>query len=307
VAQPLEIMYCGSSLGRIVFNESPNELTATPTAGGFKLALPANLKMSSIAVPGVTPMVSNLHGAIYVVGENQQRFDVGDIRDQSYYNAPSGEFRLDLTWSAPLAALAYCERVRDGKAPRFHIELNGELCFLARAQFLQQPPQDFPNQFSQQLIRSAPVPMPGQTAIKFSAETWVKMLRRLGVAENILVEIPLSSSPPAPWDEVWRALVEARDAFEHAGPTGWKSAATAVRLALEKWQAIEPEDHGEGWTAPKSEQKKARSKRQRIDNIRWHLLQLANYAPHSGADDWSRDDALLMLSTVSALLAIRKP
>jgi hypothetical protein len=101
--------------------------------------------------------------------------------------------------------------------------------------------------------------------------------------------------------------VEARDTFEHGGSTGWKSAATAVRLALEKWHEIEPEDHGPGWQTPKAAEKQARSKEQRLDNIRWHLLQLANYGPHSHADEWARDDALLMLAVLSALLAIRKP
>lgn len=126
------------------------------------------------------------------------------------------------------------------------------------------------------------------------------MLRKLGVAENVLLEIPLPTSPPAPWDEVWNALTEARDTFEHGGSTGWKGCVTAVRLALDKWRQIEEEDLG-------PTDKQARTKLQRFENLRWNLLQYAHYGPHSRADEWTRDDALLMLAALSTLLAVRKP
>jgi hypothetical protein len=81
----------------------------------------------------------------------------------------------------------------------------------------------------------------------------------------------------------------------------------AVRLALEKWQGIEKEDMGPGWKAPSMIERKDRTKRQRLDNVRWHLYQCAHLGPHSSAEDWTRDDAVLLLSTLAALLAERKP
>jgi hypothetical protein len=99
---------------------------------------------------------------------------------------------------------------------------------------------------------------------------------------------------------VWHALRDARDSFDTGGSTGWKNCVTAVRLALEEWRKIEQEDKGLADT-------QARTKIQRIDNLRWHLIQLAHYAAHTKADEWTRDDALLALSTLSALLAVRKP
>ena len=99
--------------------------------------------------------------------------------------------------------------------------------------------------------------------------------------------------------------MEARDAFEQGGTTGWKTCGAAVRRALEKWVQIE--DKEPGWKPPNKEERENRTKRQRLYILRWHLLQLAHLAVHSSADEWSRDDALLMLSTLSALLAERKP
>ncbi len=123
----------------------------------------------------------------------------------------------------------------------------------------------------------------------------------------MLIEVPLPSSPPTPWDAVWKAVIEATTAFETGGETGWKGCANAVRLALDEWRKIEREDMGPGWTPPSREDLEKRSTRERIDNIRWNLRHYANLAPHTGAEQWSRDDAVLMLATLSALLAIRRP
>jgi hypothetical protein len=101
--------------------------------------------------------------------------------------------------------------------------------------------------------------------------------------------------------------MEAGDSFEQGGTTGWKGCVVAVRLTLEKWQKIEPEQHGPGWKSPAPADRQARTWRERLDNVRWHLLQCAHDAAHSAADEWTRDDAILMLATLSSLLAERKP
>jgi hypothetical protein len=36
-------------------------------------------------------------------------------------------------------------------------------------------------------------------------------------------------------------------------------------------------------------------------------MQVAHFAVHSKADEWTRDDALLVLSMLSALIAVRNP
>ena len=125
------------------------------------------------------------------------------------------------------------------------------------------------------------------------------MLLRLDVAENVFVEIPLPRSPQAPWDEVWANLVAARNHFEQGGSTGWTSCVLAIRQALEKWRDIEQPNTGAG--DPKN-----RSKRERLNNLRLALHQCTHVWIHKD-DEASRDDAVLMLSTLSALLAERKP
>jgi hypothetical protein len=102
-----------------------------------------------------------------------------------------------------------------------------------------------------------------------------------------------------------QALLDARNAFEQGGSNAWQSTVTSIRLALEKWRGIQQEDQGAGWTRPSRSDLESRTKKQRLDALRWHLMQIAHLGPHSGADEWSRDDALLMLTTLSVLLAER--
>jgi hypothetical protein len=147
----------------------------------------------------------------------------------------------------------------------------------------------------------------GYIEVSYPREVWIKMIRNLGVAENVLIEIPLPLSPKGQWDPVWKALVDARNAFEQGGSTGWKGCVTSVRLALEKWRKVDPEKPGPGWQPPKVADREAWTKTQRLDALRWYLMQTAHLGAHTGADEWSRDDALLLLSTLSALLAERKP
>ena len=133
------------------------------------------------------------------------------------------------------------------------------------------------------------------------------MMRDLNLQDSILVDIPFPSDPPTGWEPIWTALRDARDSFDKGGSTAWKNTVTSVRLALEEWQHLEKEVQGPGWKRPDRTDLETRTKEQRIDNIRWHLIQLAHYAAHTKADDWTRDDALLLLSTLSSLLAVRKP
>lgn len=147
----------------------------------------------------------------------------------------------------------------------------------------------------------------GYIQVTYPRELWVDMLRRLGVAENVLVEVPLPPVPSDPWNGVWQALIDARNAFEQGGSTGWQATVTAVRHALALWHDIENEDQGPGWKTPSQPDRELRTKQQRLDALRWHLRQVAHLAPHSRAEEWTRDDALLMLTTLSTLLAERKP
>lgn len=241
-------------------------------------------------------MLSNLCGTISVDRASGAEMELGIIKDERWYTGGKSESeKLVLVWSGLISALTTFEKIRDGKSPKLKIKLHGEVCWLL-------PYNDGNNR-----VRTEPYSIARDVHITYPTEVWIKMLRGLQVAENILVEIPLPNSPPAPWDEVWNALVEARNAFEQGGSTGWKSCANAVRLALENWQKIEKEDMGPGWKSPTVQERENRTKRQRFDNLRWHLLQCAHLAPHSSADEWSRDDALLMISTLSTLLVEREP
>lgn len=295
MSQKIDIGIGGIRVGCITFDESPVQLFAHRTATGFNLSIPATVELDDTDSSKPCPMVSNLCGTIFVDTASGTELELGIIKDDCWYTGGKSE-SIKLIWSGFVSALTKFEKIRDGKSPILKIKLLGEACWL------------LPNIDKTYRVRSEPYNVSVNVKITYPKEVWIKMLRGLQVAENILVEIPLPSEPPAPWDEVWKALVEARDAFEQGGSTGWKGCVNAVRLALlENWQKIEKEDMGPGWKSPTVQERESRTKKQRLDNLRWHLLQCAHLAPHSSADEWSRDDALLMLSTLAALLAERKP
>lgn len=193
-----------------------------------------------------------------------------------------------------MPTLAYIEKCRDGQRPQMKLELRAEGCWLLPYQ-------------NQDRIRTAPLWIGGKVILTYPKEVWIKMLRDMKFSENVLLEIPLPSTPPTQWDKVWSAFLEARNALEQGGPTGWKSCVSAIRLALEEWKSIEKEEMGPGGITPNTNDLRSRNKQQRYDNLRWHLIQCAHLGPHSSAEDWSRDDAMLLLATLSALLAVRKP
>lgn len=68
MAAVINVVYSSSSIGQIIFDEAPSEFTAARTGGGFRLTLPAKLRMFPAANPESIPMVSNLRGSIYAIG-----------------------------------------------------------------------------------------------------------------------------------------------------------------------------------------------------------------------------------------------
>lgn len=286
------------TIGFISFEEKIAPLNAERTTTGFRLGLRAILTLYLVAENEPYPLVTNLRGVVSVKGNTE----VGRLHSDEWYSCgwsrnPGDEHErsITLSWEGTFADIALLEKIRDGKTPELHIEIRGELCYR------------LPNLHSHYLVRTEPQMIYGNADVKYPKEDWIQTLRSVGVMENVLVEIPLPSSPPGDWDGVWRALVQARDAFEQGGPTGWKGCVDHVRLALERWRKIEEEDLGPGGVAANRQERENRTKHERYETLRYYLMQCAHLGPHSGSENWTRDDALLLLSTLSALLAKRNP
>jgi hypothetical protein len=109
------------------------------------------------------------------------------------------------------------------------------------------------------------------------------------------------------WEPILDALANAQKAFSDGGPANWKVCIEIVGYALEKWRMLEPEDVGFGGLMPTSEQRKAKTKTQMVESLRVTLRHFAHYTPDSSVDFWTGDDALLALSLLGGLIAIRRP
>src|SRR6266851_7280692 len=284
----VEVRIAGNIVGSITVEPAPTHLRAHRTAGGFRLHLPLTIRLAMKEADKYRPLVTNVWATLSVQDGNGQIHHLGQARCDGLF---LGAYREsvqpgELIWSDVLAALSYYERLRDGRPARMRFDCSGEACHL----------------FSMsQWVRTEPQAVSGQAEVEYPAHVWVTMLRELKVAENVLVEVPLPGIPPNGWENVWQALVEARNAFEQGGEPGWSQCVVKVRQALELWDNIEPEKKllpdqpREHW-----------SKSDRLDGFRWHLRNCAHLAAHPGAS-WSRAEALLMVSTMREWTGLTEP
>lgn len=293
----VKITFGHESVGTVRFVQPEGGLTAVRTASGFRVQLPASITLASPLGSGLPLVLQNLLLTIYAA-ETSKQLEIGIACCDSIFTTPMQDAPVHFLWDLTFEATAFCERLRAGREPKFGLQLQGDISYIlvaANAGRTGKEPVSVPTRFYE------------HGEVGYSRQAWTKMMRDVGVTDSVLVEIPFASDPPSEWEPVWNAFQDARDSFDSGGLTGWKNAVTSVRLALEEWRKIEKEDQGPGWQSPKMPDLQSRTKSQRIDNIRWHLIQLAHYAAHTKADEWTRDDALLLLSTLSSLLAVRNP
>lgn len=283
-------------VGSLVFDESPDHLSILRAGAGFEFGFPMTVRLRLQKASDPCPLLTNFSALITARNEVNNALIVGRARHYGWLTGATPQSSVDtaLTWADSLAALVGYERFRNSSRPRFGLRVLAELCYLVPTA-------------GGRRVRTEPQQVYGDVEVAYPTELWLRMLRTIGVSQSLLLEVPLPSSPPQPWDAVWRAIGEATTSFERGGETGWKGCISAVRLALDRWRDIEPEDMGPGWKRPGGDDLRERTTRQRLDNIRWHLREYTHLAPHSDAEEFTRDDALLMLSTLSSLLTIRRP
>lgn len=289
MGDPISIMFNLEGVGSLSFVAPPaNGLNAQRTAGGFRLAIPARLTFQ-YPTSQSRLVLENLRAVFSAEGT-----EIGVAIASQEYQTPVREMPIILLWNWTLQEFSFYEAKRRGKEPHFRMIVSGQIRYI------------LPGEQGKEAI-SLPTMFSGQGDVGYSREVWTTMLRQLNLRDAVVVEIPFSSEPSTAWEAIWDALRDARNAFDKGGTTGWKSCVANVRHALELWQEAEPVNFGPGWQRPKHDELRERNKDQRIDNLRWHLHQCAHLAPHTKADSWTREDALLALSTLAALLCVRDP
>lgn len=294
---PIQITISNRQIGRIDFAESDSALREQGirrTADGFVFTLPATITLDWQNDDWM-PFVSNLHAQIFV--DDNSGTELGMAFDRKIYTAakPRIEASLALEWRGSFEALQLLEKRRDGRPPKLYIQ-----CFGEAAPIFTSP--------EGQHVRGVPtVRFGGGVHLAYPQDTWSSILDDMGVTGSVLVEMPVRKNFPEAWREIYAGLHEARRNLARGGSDGWKGCVAVVRLALEKWRELEPEELGPAGQAANSDARQARTKAQRIDALRLHLYQLANLPHHSPADEWRREDAVLAFTMLAALLAERNP
>jgi hypothetical protein len=267
-------------------------LQALRTLDGLVLTIPGEIELHNNDQVVGKPLVLNVRAAVSSFGEQ-----VGIAEERGLHAA---ECKRSISLALPLAAqvLRELERRRNGGDLTLLLELEIRLCVLRSAPFVENGRQVF------KPVQGEPVVDYSALTVTLEARAWANMLNATGFGENVFVEIPIPPCPGPPWDEVWRALRNARDMLNRGGTTAWKGVISECRTAMEKWRHIEADLPP---TTDDRDQRNARTWRQRLDHLRWHLHHLASDGVHGHADEYERKDAVLVLATLAGLLAVRNP
>ena len=290
MSNQLKIETNGEGIGTITFSDPDDTLAEGRTASGFRLRLPTTVNLNRPANSTLEVLLQDVRVVFKAYG-----LEFGVAQCDNLQTPMRKDTPILFSWDWTLPIVGLYEKLRSGKSPRFNANLYGNLHYKV-------PGTNFRDE-----CLSVPYPFHYSAEIKYSRDTWTGTLRKLTILDSVLVEIPFPSDPPSDWDEIFQSLREARDSFDTGSKTGWRGCVLGVRHALEKWHDKEPEEHGAGWKPPSRAEKESRTKKERIDNIRWHLLQLAHFGMHNPAEQCTREDAVLALAILAALLDIKKP
>jgi hypothetical protein len=285
----VEITVGGETIGDVRFVDPGEHFSIARTVSGFHLELPVILTLRRTLERKRFPLLTGLRAIFTIRAGAGQGMELCRPACDQMFKGTCSNCQCSLRWSGRLDDLAVYEKLRECMRPSFNVTVLGDVAFLR-------------DEAGEALkFDTAPETFMGHGTVEYSPEIWAKALRTLGISETIMIQIPLPAVPPNGWEEVWVELSNARAALERGGTTALRDAAVAVRRALEEWRKLETEGIAHG------KQLKDRSKRERLDDLRLHLKNFADFAAHTGIQEWSRDDVVLMISTLAALVAVRNP
>lgn len=293
---PLNINLRDLRVGSIRFIET-HHIRVSRTAFGFRIELPVEISLWLTEANRI-PVVRNLRVRLSVRDDSGVQTEIATLAGEGVHQGfPQGHPCVHyLQWTGPVQVLAHYERLRNGKPPRFQTELSGEISLFA------------PTGETGLGLSSVPEIFYTPGELEYSADLWCDILKRIGFADLVTVETPIEPNPPEGFGGVWNHMTRARDLLLRGGDFAWEACAAAVRTALEEWERLEPltDDGKTTGTHP--------SKRQRLDRLRRGLRNYMSFSLHpQGASkpeeavNWSREDAILGVATLCALLAVRKP
>ena len=130
---------------------------------------------------------------------------------------------------------------------------------------------------------------------------WTQLLRDLGFASYILIEVPVPEREAAP--EYAHAVAHLREAQDALFGGRYRAVVDLCGNALESLAKDALADYGQLGSVKKDE---ANDKQRRMQYLRYALWHVANLGRHAGGiteqTEWERDDALAMLSFTATTL-----
>lgn len=291
----INIHIANDQVATLILEETTGSLMARGarrTPNGFILGIPARLRFRAQGNAQGIAHVRHIRVHLQLEDGFGTEFGIG-TDDSIYAGTISGnECSTNVEMRGTYEALEALEGYRQGQPPKFTARAWVEAFYAVEVPGLGLK------------IQSKPEICYGDTQVNYPRDGWNHILDLVG-RRNVLVEIPKSNTLGAEWNEIYKFLSEGSRAYDRGGNDGWKACVVACREGLAKWRGLEQTTFGPGWKAPSREENEEWSGAQRMNALRYWLLQVAHLGPHTVEDIWTREDALLVLATLSTLLNAR--
>lgn len=304
------IMNNGSNIGELRWDEHFKGFELVRLIDGVELRLPMQVWLKGFDPPSFDKLRSNL-----LHDDGKQRasdiscgvqaltcdlceFSKGEkaiVRGGSPNTVTAARqdnaFTVSMRFALSLATVAALEKLRDNGDLKLSFSLSGTSFWLIR------------DVFDWRSAVAEPYPFEiGRQLATIPREAWAQAVRAAGLAETILVELPLLREARGAWAGVWDQLVAARDAFDKGM---WTETVVRARLAFDVWQKIEV-NAGRSWELSKPASNKpvdldAITKDQRLRDLLIMAKRFTDRSVHPRDEVWTRDDAVVATALCTAL------
>ncbi|WP_411823665.1 hypothetical protein [Leptospira sp. 'Mane'] len=224
----------------------------------------------------------------------QQKFLLATVRNEealcSYWLKENYWFQLEC--ETTIADLFEFERLRNGNEPKFDFDLKFHITWAREIV----KNEGFTFDWKLNVDVHIPFVIP--------QKTWINFLNKLGLFEYHLFELnnPIQDSPEMV--RISSAVKESIDFFYQGGPMGWKNSVSKIRDAMNLLDKLYP--------LPSRDKDKKQDK-DLTRNERWiesyrSLKNLAHLSQHpeDDPDEWSRDEAQVVLTSFLGVWSLRK-
>lgn len=168
-----------TTVGNIIFDESPPTLDIKRTPTGINLVIPAGVELWWDDREEPCPVMSNLRVIISTNEAHGHSVEVGRVWDDTvYFGVTSTEKHPDkakLVWTNILPSIVFIEQHRNDRPPNLHFEVRGELFYMLKV-FGPAPPKEHRKEPKTYDVLSIPYAFSNTVEVAYPKDVWERLI-----------------------------------------------------------------------------------------------------------------------------------